>query len=131
MTNERKKIAVRLAVATWTWVGSTALTSFEPRFIWSEDNYILSALSLILNVMLGLWMVLSLRRLFLNFDELELKIHLDSLAITLGLSVVFGMGFNISEQIGLLPFKADINALIMFMSLCYWFSLMINRRKYL
>lgn len=131
MTNERKKIAVRLAVATWTWVGSTALTSFGPRFIWSEDNYILSALSLILNVMLGLWMVLSLRRLFLNFDELELKIHLDSLDITLGLSVFFGMGFNISEQIGLLPFKADISALIMFMSLCYWFSLLINRRKYL
>lgn len=131
MTNERKKIAVRLAIATWTWVGSTALTSFGPRFIWSEDNYILSALSLILNVMLGLWMVLSLRRLFLNFDELELKIHLDSLDIILGLSIFFGMGFNISEQIRLLPFKADISALIMFMSLCYWFSLMINRRKYL
>lgn len=131
MTHERKKITVKLAVATWTWVGSTALTSFGPRFIWSEDNYILSALSLLLNVVLGLWMVLSLRRLFLNFDELELKIHLDSLAITLGLSVVFGMGFNISEQIGLLPFKADISALIMFMSLCYWFSLMINRRRYL
>lgn len=131
MTNERKKITLRLAVATWTWVGSTALTSFGPRFIWSLDNYNLSAFSLLLNVILGLWMVLSLRRLFLNFDELELKIHLDSLAITLGLSVVFGMGFNISEQIGLLPFKADISALIMFMSLCYWFSLMINRRRYL
>ena len=131
MTNERKKITIKLAVATWTWVGSTALTSFGPRFIWSEDNYNLSALSLLLNVILGIWMVLSLRRLFLNFDELELKIHLDSLAITLGLSVVFGMSFNISEQIGLLPFKADISALIMFMSLCYWFSLMINRRRYL
>ena len=84
MTNERKKITLRLAVATWTWVGSTALTSFGPRFIWSLDNYNLSAFSLLLNVILGLWMVLSLRRLFLNFDELELKIHLDSLAITLG-----------------------------------------------
>lgn len=131
MTNERKKITVKLAVATWTWVGSTALTSFGPRLIWSEDKYILSALSLLLNVILGLWMVLSLRKLFLNFDELELKIHLDSLAITLGLTVVFGMGFNISEQIGLLPFKADISALIMFTGLSYWFSLMINRRRYL
>lgn len=131
MTSKRKQITVKMAIATWTWVGFTALTSFGPRFIWSEENQLLSGLSLLITLILGVWMVLSYRKLIIDFDELERKIHLDSSAVTLGLTVVFGLSFNISEQIGLLPFKADISGVMLFASLCFWISLLVNRRRYL
>ena len=75
-------------------------------------------------------MILANRDLLNQFDELERKIHLEAIALTLGLSVVVGLSFSLLDRQNLLPFDADISFLVMFMGITYLVSFLINTRRF-
>jgi len=76
-------------------------------------------------------MILANRKLFNHYDELERKIHLESLALSLGLAVVVGLTYSLLDQTNLIPFDAEIGILIGFVGLTYMITLLINRKRYL
>ena len=75
-------------------------------------------------------MILANRDLFNHFDELEKKIHLESMAISLGLAVVVGLTFSLLDQLNLISFDADIGFLVMFIGITYLVSMVINSRRF-
>ncbi len=125
----RKQNTSRLAFWTLAWTLSTALAAFGPKFLW-EGSRILTLLAILLNVGLGLGMILANRRLIEGLDELERKIHLESLALTLGLTLIVGIGYTLLDSTNLIPWDAEISFLVIFMGLCYLAAVAFNQRRY-
>lgn len=130
MKRNKRTTTVQFAIWTSAWVASMALATFGRVFLWDNSNTILTAISIALNVALGIGMIIGNRNYFNNFDELEKKIYLEALALAMGLNIVFGLAFNLCEQANLLPFKADIGVLVLFTSLSFSIILTLNKRRY-
>jgi hypothetical protein len=129
MKLERNKRVKKLAVWTWSWVATMAIATFGPEFIWDGHPF-LTTFAITVNLANGILMILPNRDLFNHFDELEKKIHLESMAISLGLAVVVGLTFSLFDQQNLIPFDADIGFLVMFIGITYLISMVVNTRRY-
>lgn len=130
MKEERKKRTLQLAFWTWTWVITLAMATFGPKILWAENN-LLTALAIVINLANGIGMILANRKLFNHYDELERKIHLESMAFTLGASVVVGLSYSLIDQTNLINADAEIGFLVMFIGITYMLALLINRKRYL
>ncbi len=125
----RKKRLQRLALWTFGWVLTEALVVFGHREIWNGENGI-TALTLAVNLILGIGMVLTYRKLMEQFDELERKIQLESMGLTLGLTLVVGLAYSALDVTNLISGDAEISNLVLFMGLCYIVTIFINTRRY-
>lgn len=129
MKEKRKKYLLNLGLWTWSWVGTLAIATFGPKFIW-DGHMALTTLAIITNLANGVLMILANRKLFDHYDELERKIHLESLALTLGLTVIVGLTYSLLDQTNIIPFDAEIGILVGFVGLTYMITLLINRKRY-
>jgi len=129
MKNERKKYLKNLALWTWSWVATLAIATFGPKFIW-DDQTAFTIIALLINLANGILMILANRKLFNHYDELERKIHLEAMALTLGLTVISGLTFSLLDQTNLIPFDAEIGVLVGFVGLTYMITLLINTKRY-
>lgn len=129
MKTERKKNLYQLAAWTWSWVATMAIATFGPKYIW-DDHTILTALAVSANFANGILMIIANRNLFNKFDELERKIHLESLALTLGLAVVVGLSYSLLDTTNLISFNAEISHLVLFIGITYLVCVNINTRRY-
>ena len=130
MKQERKKRVLKLALWTWSWVGSLTVATFGYQFFWNQSKT-LTLVTILLNLFIGIGMIVANRNLFNHFDELEKKIHLESLAITLGLTVVVGLTYSLFDQTNIIQKDAEIGFLVGFIGITYLISLLISRKKYL
>ena len=130
MKKDRKKYLINLGLWTWSWVATLAIATFGPIFIWEEQKA-LTTFAIIINLANGVLMILANRQLFNHYDELERKIHLESLALTLGLTIIVGLTYSLLDQTNLIPFDAEIGVLIGFVGVTYMITLLINRKRYL
>lgn len=130
MKKERRKHLTNLGLWTWSWVATLAIATFGPKFIW-DDHTTLTTLAIVTNLVNGVLMILANRKLFNHYDELERKIHLESLALTLGLTVIVGLTYSLLDQTNLIPNDAEIGILVGFVGLTYMTTLLINRKRYL
>lgn len=129
MKDERKN-TIKLALWTLSWVVTLAVATFGPKFIWDEQLY-LTILAVAFNLVIGILMIVANRSYFNNLDELQRKIHLEALAITLGLSMIAGISYSLLDITNLIPMDAEIGFLIGFMGITYLISLFINGKRYL
>jgi len=125
----KKQQTIKLALWTWSWVATLAIATFGPKFIW-DDHQLLTVLAISVNLANGIMMIIANRNCFYNMDELQRKIHLESLAITLGLAVIVGLSFSLLDQTNLIGFDAEIGFLVGFIGVTYMIALTINRHRY-
>lgn len=130
MKKERKKHLINLGLWTWSWVATLAIATLGPIFIW-EDHKVLSSLAIITNLINGVLMIFANRKLFNHYDELERKLHLESMALTLGLTIILGLAYSLLDQTNLIPFDAEIGVLVGLVGVIYMITLLINRKRYL
>lgn len=129
LKTKRHQLLRRLAIWTVLWVITQAIVVFGHRALWNEDRWI-TTLALFVNVFLGLGMVWTYRKLMNLFDELERKIQLESMALTLGLTLVVGLGYTVMDITNLIPWDAEIGNLVFFMGVCYLTCILVNTRRY-
>lgn len=129
MKTERKKKLHQLAAWTWSWVATMAIATFGPKYIW-DDQTVLTALAVSANFANGILMIIANRNLYNNFDELERKIHLESLALTLGLAVVVGLSYSLLDTTNLIGYDAEISNLVLFIGVTYLVCIKVNTRRY-
>ena len=115
----------------WTsaWVLTTALVTFGTEFIWKSDK-LLTSLAILLNVIIGFGMILAVKRYLKGLDEMQQKVQLDAMALSLGVGLVVGLGYSSMDETNLIPFDAEISHMIMLMSLTYIVGLLAGLRKY-
>lgn len=99
------RATVFLAVATAAWTATLALARFGPH-LWG-DNAVAGWLSVALNVAVGIVWIIVFTRYMRAIDDLQRKIMLDALAITLGVAWVAGFGYFVADAAGLIPFAVN------------------------
>jgi predicted membrane channel-forming protein YqfA (hemolysin III family) len=119
----------QLAIWTTAWLLSQALLTFGSKLFWAHSD-MANGLALILYLAMGFKMVLANRNLLKSLDELERQLQLESMAVTLGLTLVVGLGFSTLDIINMIPFDAEISYLVIFMGLSYLTTLLINKKRY-
>jgi len=128
-TPQTKKNTKRLFIWSVVWVLATAGVAFGPKNLWNF-NTLLTIIAVLIHIGLGLGMIRVFKQFLLGLDELQRKIHLDAMAISLGIGLVFGCSYEMLEDIKLIPFQPEIPHLMIVMYLTYAIGAILGVRKY-
>ena len=123
------KNSKELKIWTLAWTLSMAIATFGPQFLWNEES-IGTLLAIIVNLILGVRMILANRKFINSGDELQNKIQLESLGLTLGLAVIVGLSYSLLDQMNLISGNAEISVLVLFIGITYLVTMTVNNRKY-
>ena len=129
LTARTKTHTIRLGFWTGTWVLSTAVAAFGPKFLWNF-NTSLSIVGVLIHLGIGFGMILANKRYLNAVDELMRKIQLEAMALTLGVGLVVGMSYELLEDIKLSSFEPEISHLIMLMGFTYVIGIILGNRRY-
>ncbi|RTE86799.1 hypothetical protein EYQ95_09190 [Lysobacter sp. N42] len=116
---------------TWTlaWVLSLALLAFGPKFVWDfAVGYSIAVI--VVNLFCGYKMIMANKMMLEGLDELQRKLHMNAMAISLGVSMIFGAVYGLLEGIRLIDFHPNPSSILVVMGLSYVISLLIGTRKY-
>ena len=105
-----KRSGLRLFIFTSAWVGSTALLTFGPRLLW-EYNVPVTVGAITLNVLAGVMMLFAFFRHLKTMDELQRQTHLEAMALTLGVTMIFTVIYGSLTTVQLLPETRPANIL--------------------
>ena len=125
---ERKKYTILLMVWVFSWVASTAFLSYGENYLW--DNLLITKIGLAINLAIGVGMIIANKNLFKYYDELEKKIQFEAMAITLGLTVVVGLVYEISFDFGVIDSEPEFEYLVFFICFSYLASNIISAIRY-
>jgi len=111
------------------WGVATALMAFGPGFIWHKA-LVLTLLAVGLDLAVGVGMIVANIKYIVELDELQRKVQLNSMGITLGVAMVVGVPFSVMDAYHVIPFHADIAYLLILMSLTFAVSNLYGTRRY-
>ena len=129
LTARTKKHTLRLGCWTGAWVLATAGAAFGPRFLW-DFNTLPTMLGVLVHIGIGFGMIRMFRQHLLGLDELQRKIQLDAMALSLGVGLVVGVSYELLEDIKLITFEPEISHLILLMCLTYCIGIILGNRRY-
>jgi hypothetical protein len=111
------------------WVAATALMAFGPKFLWNRTlGFTLLAVGI--NVATGVGMLLATKKYVMELDELQRKVYLNALAITVGVTLIAGIPYSVLNLYHLVPFQADIAYLVMLMGVTFLVSFLYGTWRY-
>ena len=119
----------RLACWYGAWVAATALMAFGPRFLWN-NALMFTLLAVGVDLTFGVAMILATKRYVMELDELQRKVQLNSMGITLGVAVVVGVPLSVMDAYHVIPSHANIAYLLILMSLTFGVSNLYGTRRY-
>ena len=127
---QRNKASTKtLFLSTLGWLLSLALLAFGPKLLW-DFNVTISLAVIAVNLVFGYCMIITNKKYLDGLDELQRQLHLNAMAISLGVSVVFGAIYGLLEPARLLDATPSPSNILIVMSISYFISLVINFRKY-
>ena len=124
-----KRQIIRLGIWTFAWTASLALSVLGPLLFWG-DNKGLTVAAITLNVVLGAGMIVANKNHLRSLDELEQRIQLEAMAITLGVSLVAGLAYSALDITDVIIWDAEIANLVFLMGATYLTAILIGKRKY-
>ena len=125
---EQKKYTKILLGWTFAWVVSLAFLSGGVNNLW--DSLLITKIGLLINLSIGVGMIIANKNLLNHYDELQKKIQLEAMALTLGLAVVVGLIYEVSFDFGIINSEPEGEYLVIFISICYIVSTLLNSRRY-
>ncbi len=117
-----------LGVATFAWVLSMAFAAFGPEYLWQSRW--LSFFAILANALFGVGMIVANMKHISALDELQQRIQLTAMGISLGVAVVFGLSLSLLETTGALPIKAEIAHIVVLISFTYMGTLIVANKRY-
>ena len=128
-TAQTKKNTKRLFFWSVVWVLATAGVTFGSKNLWNFNTW-LTIIAVLIHIGLGLGMIRVFKQYLQGLDELQRKIQLDAMALSLGIGLVLGSSYEMLEDIKLIPFEPEIPHLLILMSLTYVVGTVLGNRKY-
>jgi len=128
-TTRTKKNTIQLAFWTLTWIVSLVVATFGHLFLWESDS-IISIIAIFINLIIGFGMIVANKNHLKGLDEMQQKIQLDAMAISLGVGIVCGISYSLLDQTNLISYDAEISHLIILMGLTYSAGTIIGRIRY-
>ncbi|MGX9460880.1 hypothetical protein ACWXWU_06490 [Shewanella sp. A14] len=118
----------RLAKWTLAWVITMAIANFGPQLIWQQDVITITAIAS--NFIIGIGMILANRRQLLGLDELQQKIQLNAMGLSLGVGLIVGLSYSNLDTTNLITGHAEISHVVIIMGLTYLVGIILGHRKY-
>ncbi|MBT8083265.1 MAG: hypothetical protein KJO56_12645 [Gammaproteobacteria bacterium] len=119
---------VQLAMWTAAWLITMALAVFGPTFLWTSKT--LSLVAILVNLVVGAFMLIANKRHLDGLDELQRKIQIDAMALALGVGLVAGLAYSTADIVEVIAFDAEISYLVMLVSVVYLLGILLGRRRY-
>jgi hypothetical protein len=120
---------MRLFLWTSAWGGATALMAFGPKFLWNKA-VVFTLLAVGLNIAVGVGMILANKNYLAELDDLQRKVQLNAMGITLAIGLIAGVPFSVMDSYHLIPFHADIASLLILMGLTFAVSNLYGTWRY-
>ena len=116
----------------WTgiWLFSLAMFTFGPMFLW-DFNTALTTLLLIINLGCGVKMILANKAHLESLDELQQRIMLEAMALSLGITMIAGAAYGVCHAVKLVEHEPNASTLLFIMGITYGLGTLLSRRKYL
>ena len=122
------KNANRVNLLAFAWMMTLLLSSISNEYQWF-DSILAIIVAFVLHTGIGILMVFSFRKFLKELDDLERKIQLDALALSVGVTIISFSSFSILSKAGLIA-ELDQSALIVLMALTYMVGIIAGRIKY-
>lgn len=126
---ENMKNTKVLAVWTGAWLMTMALSVFGPKFIWDQQTG-MSLGVILINTIVGIGMIFANKRQIMGLDELQRKITMEAMAVTLGVGVVVGLSYSALDIANVISYDAEISHLVMLIGLTYIGSVFYGKLRY-
>lgn len=117
-----KNTAKGLFIFTGIWVASVALLTFGPK-VWWEYHVLTTLLVIALNLLTGAMMLFAFFRHLKSMDELQRQTHLEAMALTLGITMIFTVVYGSLPTAQLLADTHPTNILFV-MGITYMLAVM-------
>jgi len=97
-----------------------------------KDPWVMTVLRLVLGYALavGVGLILACKNYVMELDELQQKIYLNALGITVGVAVVGSVPYSVMGRYHVMPFHAEISDLLILMSLTFAVSIVYGSVRY-
>jgi hypothetical protein len=120
---------IRLVCWGGAWLAATALMKFGPKFLWNQI-LVFTLLAIGLDVVVGVGMILANKKYVAELDELQQKVYLNALGITVGVALIAGVPFSVMDFYHVISFRAEIWHLLTLMSLTFLVSFVYGMWRY-
>ena len=124
--NKRRR-TLELFYWTLVWLLTYALATFGPKLLWQSDA--LSLISIGVNAAIGVGVLLALARHLNSVDEMERKVSVDAMSVTLGVGFIAGFSYTLLKAAGLIPFTVEPYHLLSLMALVLVAATMYGVRR--
>jgi hypothetical protein len=128
-TEKTRKNTLQLAYWTIAWLLTLALATFGRLYIW-EDNTLLSFITIVINLIIGIGYIFANKHHLRGLDELQQKIQLEAMALSLSVGIVLGITYSQLAQAKIVHPNAEISNLIIIMGLTYGIGILLGNRRY-
>ena len=124
-----KRQTVKLGYWTLAWLISMAVATFGPQFLWGSNDLV-TVLAIGVNMLIGFGMIYANKNHLQSLDELQQKIHLEAMGLTLGVGLVAGLAYSNLDVANVIAADAEISHLVILMGLTYLGAVIFGTRKY-
>lgn len=111
-----------------SWAVSLGFISFLSKYQWYSQGFP-TILAFTIQTGIGIGMLHAYIRLLKNLDEMERKIQLDALAISVGVTVISFASYSVLDKSGIVP-DLKPSYLIALMALTYMAGIVFGRIRY-
>ena len=123
------KLSAQLALWTLAWTATLALAKFGPSLLWDSEP-VVSWAAVATNVAVGIGWIVAHARFLRGIDELQRKIMLDALAVTLGVGWVGGFAYVVADAADLIASDAPIGVLTALLAVVYMVAIAAGNIRY-
>jgi hypothetical protein len=117
-----------LALWTFAWVATFALATFGPNVLW-DSQPVASWAAVAANLAVGIGWIVAHARFLRGVDELQRKIMMDALAVTLGVGFVVGFAYVAADQADLIAFD-DAGIFSALLAVVYLIAIAVGNLRY-
>ncbi len=124
------KASARLVLWTFAWAATLALAKFGPQRLWDPSQQPASWAAVAVNLAAGVAWIVAFTRFLRALDELQRKIMLDALGITLGVGWVLGFSYVVADTAGLVARDVSIAVLPALMGVVFVAAFAAGKFRY-
>ena len=123
-----KKNHRRILYWIFAWTVTMVLADKAELYEW-HSSALVSILAIVINAGIGVGMIVTYMRFLTELDELQRKIQLDSLALSLGVALVGSFSYSLLVTAKFIT-DAEISDIILLMGITYMVGLIVGQVRY-
>lgn len=128
---QSNRMTAQLVLWTIAWAATLAVARFGPQLLWdAQEHAFMSWVAVVVNVLVGVAWIIAFTRFLRALDDLQRKIMLDALAVTLGVGWVTGFAYFVADAAGLIAFDVNIAFLPALLGVVYLIAFVAGSIRY-